>query len=78
MARLESLVRDSEGTLHPPVSRLRNGKPYVQILDVAAEEKSDLIVLGVRGRQPLDTTLFGSTANQVVRHAKCPVLTLRQ
>jgi nucleotide-binding universal stress UspA family protein len=78
MARLESLVPDSEGTSHPPVSRLRNGKPYVQILDVAAEEKSDLIVLGVRGRQPLDTTLFGSTANQVVRHAKCPVLTLRQ
>ena len=78
MARLESLVPDSERPSRSTGPRLRNGKPYVQILDVAAEEQSDLIVLGVRGRQPLDTSLFGSTANQVVRHAKCPVLTLRQ
>ena len=78
MARLESLVPDSGGHFAPAGFAAEEWKPYVQILDVAAEEKSDLIVLGVRGRQPLDTTLFGSTANQVVRHAKCPVLTLRQ
>ena len=74
--RLESLVPIST----PPsrvTTRLRNGKAYVQILSVAADEHSDLIVIGVRGRHPLDLTLFGSTTNQVVRRATCPVLTLR-
>jgi len=36
------------------------------------------IVLGVHGRNPLDMALFGSTTNQVVRRATCPVLTLRR
>jgi nucleotide-binding universal stress UspA family protein len=34
-------------------------------------------VLGVRGRSALDVGFFGSTANQVVRRAACPVLTIR-
>jgi nucleotide-binding universal stress UspA family protein len=58
--------------------RVVSGKPYVQILQAAAGEKSDLIGISVRGRNPLDMTLFGSTANQIVRRATCPVLTLRQ
>jgi Universal stress protein UspA and related nucleotide-binding proteins len=53
-------------------------KNAVQILHVAAEEGSDFIFIGVRGRNPLDVTLFGSTTNQVVRLATCPVLTLRR
>jgi nucleotide-binding universal stress UspA family protein len=78
MTRLESLVPGSARASHPTVTRLRSGKPYVQILDVAAEERSDLIIIGVRGRRPLDVSLFGSTTNQVVRQARCPVLTLRR
>jgi nucleotide-binding universal stress UspA family protein len=74
--RLESLVPDSIAASRV-ATLLRNGKPYAQILDVAAEEKTDLIVIGVRGRNPLDLALFGSTTNQVVRRATCPVLTLR-
>jgi nucleotide-binding universal stress UspA family protein len=74
--RLESLVPHSMSA--PRVmTRLGNGKPYVQILAVAAEEQTDLIVIGVRGRNPVDLALFGSTTNQVVRRATCPVLTLR-
>jgi nucleotide-binding universal stress UspA family protein len=73
--RLESLVPDS-APMSRVATRLSSGKPYVRILDVATEEHSDVIVLGVRGRRPLDLTLFGSTANHVVRRATCPVLTL--
>jgi nucleotide-binding universal stress UspA family protein len=76
--RLDSLVPDSRRLPHRPVARLRSGKPHVEILHVAIEEQSDLVVIGVRGRNPLDMALFGSTANQVVRRARCPVLTLRQ
>jgi nucleotide-binding universal stress UspA family protein len=76
--RLEALVPASFGGSHRPVTQVRNGKPYVQVLDVAASEDSDLIVIGVRGRNPLDMRLFGSTTNHVVRSAACPVLTLRR
>lgn len=70
---------DSRRVSHAPVvAHLRSGKPYVQILHVAAEEKTDLIVIGVHGRNPVDMALFGSTTNQIVRRATCPVLTLRQ
>ena len=51
------------------------GKPYREVLRIAAERRSDLIVIGVHGRGPVDLLFFGSTAQQVVRHARCPVLT---
>lgn len=60
-----------------PVERVGCGKAYREILRVAADEKSDAIVMGVHGRGAIDVLLFGSTANQVVRHATCPVLTVR-
>jgi nucleotide-binding universal stress UspA family protein len=77
MARLRSLVPASERGLQPPATRVMSGKPYEQILQVAAEEHVDLIVVGVRGRNPLDMMLFGSTTSHVVRQATCPVLTFR-
>lgn len=78
MTRLNTLVPGSMRLSHRPVARLSNGKPYAQILDVANEEGSDLIVIGVHGRNPFDMMVFGSTTNQVVRRATCPVLTLRR
>jgi nucleotide-binding universal stress UspA family protein len=75
--RLESLIPEtSRASRITPT--LRSGKPYVQILDVADEERADLIVIGVHGRNPVDLTLFGSTTNQIVRRATCPVLTFRR
>ena len=74
--RLESLIPDSNRTTRH-TTRLRSGKPHVQILHVAAEEQTDLIVIGVHGRNPADLALFGSTTNQVVRQAACPVLTVK-
>jgi nucleotide-binding universal stress UspA family protein len=53
------------------------GKPHREILRAAAEGRSDVIVMGVRGRGPVDLTLFGSTTNQVVRRSTCPVITVR-
>jgi nucleotide-binding universal stress UspA family protein len=56
---------------------LRHGKPYAEILAVAVESQSDLIVLGIHGRTALDVAILGSTTNQIVRRASCPVLTVR-
>lgn len=78
LTRLNTLAPESLRLSHRPVPRLSNGKPHAQILDVANEEGSDLIVIGVHGRNPFDMMVFGSTTNQVVRRATCPVLTLRR
>jgi nucleotide-binding universal stress UspA family protein len=53
------------------------GRPYERILERAAADSTDLIVMGVHGRNALDLAVFGSTTNQIVRRATCPVLTLR-
>lgn len=53
------------------------GKAWKEILDVAAEDCSELIVLGVQGRTTADLLLFGSTTQHIVRQATCPVLTIR-
>ena len=53
-----------------------SGKPYREILQLASERSVDLVIMGVRGRNPLDVMLFGSTTTHVVRHAQCPVLTI--
>jgi nucleotide-binding universal stress UspA family protein len=53
------------------------GRPASEILHLAREEHADLIVMGVQGRGAIDLALFGSTTHEVVRHANCPVLTVR-
>ena len=53
------------------------GIPYEEILKKADTEKASLIVMGTQGRKGIDHFLFGSTAERVVRTAKCPVMTIR-
>src|SRR5450759_5236005 len=53
------------------------GTPYAEITRFAAEQAIDIIVLATHGRKGFDRMLFGSTAEQVVRYAPCPVLSVR-
>ncbi len=53
------------------------GKPYREILRLAAEREADLIVIGSHGRDAEDCAFFGATADHVVRQAPVPVLTVR-
>lgn len=48
------------------------------ILEHAADNDIDLIVLGTHGRRGLGHLFLGSVAEQVVRQASCPVLTIRE
>jgi nucleotide-binding universal stress UspA family protein len=76
--QLEDLIPAEVRNWCTPETRLAFGKPYQQILNLVASDQIGLIVMGVRGRNPIDLMLFGSTTNQVVRQAACPVLTLRR
>ena len=53
------------------------GIPYEELTRFSTEQAIDMIVLGTHGRKGLDRMLFGSTAEQVVRYAPCPVLSVR-
>jgi nucleotide-binding universal stress UspA family protein len=76
-ARLSGLVSSDAAGQCPATPVVRHGKSYVEILRAAAADRPDLIVMGVHGRNAIDLMLFGSTTNQVVRRATCPVMTLR-
>jgi len=55
----------------------RLGRPYVEITEAARDTKADMILLATHGHTGLKHVLLGSTAERVVRHAPCPVLTVR-
>jgi universal stress protein A len=54
-----------------------NGNPFEKILDAAKDHRIDLIVLATHGRTGVKRLLIGNVAEKVVRHAPCPVLTLK-
>jgi universal stress protein A len=47
------------------------------ILAVAAESRADMIVMGTHGRTGLARMTMGSIAEDIIRHADVPVLTVR-
>jgi universal stress protein A len=57
---------------------VRIGPAYHEIIEAADELEADLIVIATHGYTGLKHVLLGSTAERVVRHAHCPVLTVRR
>lgn len=57
--------------------RLVEGDPATEILRAAEETKCDVILMGTHGRTGLSRLLMGSVAEQVVRKAPCPVVTVK-
>lgn len=56
---------------------IRQGRPATEIVEAAREIEADLIVIATHGHTGLKHVLLGSVAENVVRHAPCPVLTVR-
>ena len=52
----------------------RDGSPVDQIIDSATRGSADLIVLSTAGHQGFMDAVRGSTTEQVIRRAPCPVL----
>ena len=70
-------VSDKNGVrFESRVIKTKNSVPE-EIIRYAANKKSDLIVMGTRGRTGFKKMLLGSVASAVVSHAGCPVLVVR-
>jgi len=75
--RLLSSFRDR--LLLPPSAHdfVQTGIPAPIIVSKAKEWSADLIVIASHGRSGVPRTLLGSVAEEVIRHAPCPVLVVR-
>jgi nucleotide-binding universal stress UspA family protein len=74
---LKRLAPDPDETGIRTQQHVRYGdEPAASILTVADEINADLIVTGTHGREGLAHVILGSVAEKVVRHARCPVLTV--
>ena len=62
----------------PWEAQVAAGDPAEAIVRTAAELDVDLIVMATHGRTGLPHILLGSVAEKVLRHAPCPVLTVKQ
>ena len=75
--RLRSLVAEESRTWVEIDDMVVSGRAHREVLRAAETKPADLIVMGAQGRGGVGLALFGSTTQQVVRGATCPVLTVR-
>jgi len=73
----EAATSDGE-TEADVVTAIREGEPAAEIQAYAEDMDADLIATGTRGRHGEHAFLLGSVAEQIVRHAPMPVLSVRQ
>ena len=76
LKELAKLARREAGDEKHVTSLVRMGKPFHEITTEAGENQADLIVIATHGYTGVEHLLLGSTAERVVRHASCPVLTV--
>ncbi len=74
LARLEQALPSEARWRSTTKPKVRIGKPYIEIIQEAAEAKSDAVIMGVRGRNALNFAVFGSTTHRVIQLGPCPVL----
>ena len=79
-ALLDEYLREKCGDLISGVRIRREvevGIPYKRIVEKAAEEEAGLIVMSTHGKTGLPHIMVGSVAQNVIRYAPCPVLSIR-
>jgi universal stress protein A len=75
--QLEIIAEECRKQVREVNTGFATGTPAVEIVRYAEEESIDLIVMGTHGWTGFKHLVLGSTAENVVRSASCPVLTVR-
>lgn len=76
IADLCSWIADSQRATCDVRELVRQGDAATEIISATAEADCDLAVIGAQHRTFFDSTVLGTTTVRVVRHARCPVLTV--
>ena len=74
--RMRTLIAEAAGLRCEFEHVVVLGRAHREIVQAAVAKEADLIVMGAQGRGGVGLRLFGSTTQQVVRSATCPVLTV--
>jgi nucleotide-binding universal stress UspA family protein len=76
LAKVTSTL-DAAGVSFTVRQLVRGKEPSQEIVDLAAEIGASLIVIGLRHRTPVGKLLLGSTSQQILLDAACPVLAVK-
>ena len=74
LQRAREMAEESRVKLH---TRVLAGHPVRDIVELAAELKADLLVIGSAGHSELYERMLGSRADRIVHLAGCPTLVVR-
>ena len=74
---LDKMLSETPGPEVPAERFVATGRPASEIALFAEERGSDMVVIATHGLTGLERLLVGSTAEQVVRLAHCPVFTVK-
>ena len=74
ITRLNELITDEMRMRCSPQLALGYGEPGDELLRLLQEHDADMCVLGITRRNPIDLTVFGSTARRLIRNGGRPVL----
>jgi nucleotide-binding universal stress UspA family protein len=76
--QLDALAKEHLQGLEPaPVTKVLIGKPADKIIEYADSVSAEMIVMTTHGYSGVKHVLLGSTTEGVLRHANCPVLSIR-
>lgn len=79
LEQMDSIIKSySAEEIKVVKSQERGISPAPAILNYVTDNDIDLVVMGTHGRRGLGHLFLGSVAEEVVRHAPCPVLTIRE
>ncbi len=74
---LERLVKTHFDNDPKIIRAARTGSPWTEVCRYANENEIDLIVVATHGHTGWRHTLLGGTAERIIQHAPCPVLTVK-
>ena len=74
--KMDNFVGDNLSAETVRVTQVSVGDVAEEIIGYAESSKADMIIMGTHGYKGLERILFGSVAEQVVKTAPCPVLTI--
>lgn len=76
--QMAKLYQEVKATGVKVKQELRLGTAFHGMRDIITEQKVDLVVMGTAGHSKLAEMIIGTNTEKVVRHSKCPVLTVHK
>lgn len=76
IATIEDRLKN-EGIEHHILQPVRGNEAANEVLRAADEYRADLIVIGLRRRTPVGKLIMGSTSQQILLEADCPILAVK-